>query len=70
MEKDIEKGIAEKSREKWRFMEIAKTLSLSDFDEILKSHKYSRKEFRDGKWIYDPTEKPHLSRIYRPHKKA
>lgn len=65
MEKDIEKGIAEKSREKWRFMEIAKTLCLSDFDEILKSHKYSRKEFRDGKWIYFYASNNNHGRIQR-----
>ena len=44
---------------------IEKTLFSIDWDEILKSHKYSRKEYKNGKWIYYYDKNNNYSRITR-----
>ena len=43
--------------------DIEKTLFSDNWDDLLKSHKYSRKEYKNGKWIYYYDKHNNYSRI-------
>lgn len=50
--------------------EIKKNIFFEDWGEIIKAHKYSRKEFRDGRWIYYYDKHNNYARISRCKNKA